>query len=57
LEEKPNLVDKYLHLNRRVAQSLFSPANNCFFTIDYPSTEIRMLDRRFESLKSLQTEL
>jgi hypothetical protein len=55
LEERPYLADKYLHLNRRVAQSLYSPANSCFFTIDYPSTEIRVLDQRFEPLKALQT--
>lgn len=57
LEERPYLADKFLHLNRRVAQSIYSPGNDWFITIDYPSTEIKVLNQKFEYLRSMQTEL
>ena len=57
LEERPFISDKFLHLNRRVAQSIYSPGNDWFITIDYPSTEIKVLNQKFEYLRSMQTEL
>jgi hypothetical protein len=47
LEERPSIADKIQHLNRRVAQSIYSPLNDFFITIDYPSTQLQFLTRKF----------
>ena len=53
LEEALHLSDRFLHLNRRVYRSIYSPSLDMYAIIDFPSSEIKLLNNKFELIQTV----
>lgn len=53
----PIKSDKIQHISRDVGQSEYSLKNKQYFTIDKPSTQIKILNSNFNIMKNIKTEL
>lgn len=57
LNKNPTKFDKFQHVNRCISMCVYSQNNDIYMSIDSPSIYIRVLDKNFNSIKNLKSEL